>query len=162
MAEDETTRSDLPVARVLRVSRRHLLKFILPGFLIAIGSWVRVLAGQSGMWFPLIFFGLCSIVGVALLITPGRLTISSDQLTVHHLGRTFTYAFAECGEFAVRRIPMSGKRFVVFDYPGQKLERLNRKFSGGSASLPDTYGLRAEELAAILNHARDSRSERAT
>jgi hypothetical protein len=46
---------------------------------------------------------------------------------------------------------------VAFDHPddvAKRLGRANRSFAGRSSSLPDTYGMRAEQLAALLNRAR--------
>jgi hypothetical protein len=117
------------------------------------------LDGNLWGWVTAFFFGLVLVAAVWQLVSPGRLVLTPSAFTVFTMGRTMHYELARCGVFTVWRVPRTGNRMVVFDYEGNGagwLGRANRNLSGASASLPDTYGMKAEQLAGMMNDARSA------
>jgi hypothetical protein len=85
--------------------------------------------------------------------------VTPTTIEVTGLGRRRgSYDLASCGEFEVWRNPFSLRQYlVVFDYPeddAKRLATMSRGLSGHSSALPDSYGMKAAELADILNGAR--------
>jgi hypothetical protein len=123
-------------------------------FLLIVGAQPKVMA-----WLTIVFFGIGVIAGIAQLVAPGRLVVSDGSIEVHHLGRRWSRDLARCGRFEVWQDPRSHRFLVVFDHPDDDSHRLSgvsRRISGHSASLPDTYGMAAGQLAQLLNAARDT------
>ncbi|MDE3201575.1 MAG: hypothetical protein KGN79_11720 [Acidobacteriota bacterium] len=114
-------------------------------------------------WLGVLFFGLCFAVFVLQLL-PGAayLRLNSDGFRFCSLfRRSSLILWQDVSDFRVVPIPPSGHRMVVFDRqgaPSRKVRRINRHLVGASDGLPDSYGLKPEELAALLNEWR-SRSQ---
>jgi hypothetical protein len=149
-ADDILARFPGPV--MLTPSRRKwiLILLISAGF-TAIGIWM-VARGDTTGWFPLAFFGLCTVAGViALLPGAGGLRLDRDGFAVTSLFRSHTYRWHDTSGFAVTRI--SGNKMVVFDdvnAAGRAIASVNVGLVGRNAGLPDTYGLGADALAELL------------
>jgi hypothetical protein len=119
------------------------------------GSLFMIRDGEALGWFPLVFFGLCTLV-LALDLIPGAsyLKLDPEGFTVRSLFRSSWIAWGEIEGFAPGRV--GANRGVVFDLvPGSKraprLRRVNAAISGAECALPDTYGLSCERLADLLN-----------
>jgi len=166
---------------VLRSSRRKAvfllaagLLFVALGFLLAIGmigfpGWLGVLARITG-WFALVFFGLAVAVALFQLLTNrSYLLLQRDGFQMFGIRKSRLIPWSEVAAFTAVtlqnpvldllpkwiRIPGAPK-MVLFDYrPGvqwhQRLRSFNRSFTGHEAGLADTYGLKAEELAGLMN-----------
>ena len=135
-------------------------------------KWLLVLAGCAAFVFvgaltftkspwvgetAIAFFGLGLIVAGWQTVSPGRLVVTPTTIEVTTLGRRWSRDLASCSEFGVWRFGV--QTLVVFDHPGgtaKRLGRANRRLSGRSSALPDTFGMDASELASILNKARAS------
>ena len=125
---------------------------------VAVGVWMLPLKPLAG-FSVIVFFGLGVLVGVVHLF-PGSSYLELDQtgFTTCNLFRKSTYRWADIAEFlpvfANDVKPLVGVRFV----PGFPLSARFRKFAtelaGAEGALPDTYGLKASELAALLNKVR--------
>ena len=102
------------------------------------------------------FFALCAFVFAVQLI-PGSssLELSDEGFVVCSLFRKGPiHSWHDVSEFAAEVVRGSGRKMVLYDrYKGPKsaLRRVNRTFVGHSDALPDNYGLKAEELAALMN-----------
>jgi hypothetical protein len=145
-----------PVVGTFRTSRKRWATIGVVAVAFVAAGVVMMLDGNFWGWVTVAFFGLCLVVAGWQLVSPGRLILTPEGFTVVTLGRTMRYELAKCGVFTVWRNPFGGTRMVVFDYEGSdgRLGRANRRLAGASASLPDTYGMKAEQLARILNDAR--------
>jgi hypothetical protein len=137
--------------------------------LLLVGSLVFVVSGVSEIqrhhpvgWFPIAFFGLCGLLSGYLLIRPGRLQVTRQAVTLDQLWHHRTFEFDRCGEFRVwgGRV-MIGNKMVTFDYDGPSrrslVRHLNRAVRAGSAGLPDSFGMSAQDLAGLLNERRSLR-----
>lgn len=119
-----------------------------------IGGWM-VHGHRRGGWFAAIVFGLGSLV-CALQLLPGSsyLLLEPDGFTVRTLYRSQRYGWAEVERFGVTRI--GGNKTVAFDFSSRyERWRVGRQvaagISGYEGMLPDTYGMKAEQLAGLLN-----------
>jgi hypothetical protein len=104
-------------------------------------------------------FGLCSLVGIVNLHPrAGYLTLRKDGFEFASLFRAKFVRWSEVESFVPIR--MSGNKFVAWDYaPGYeahaRIRRVNLSVSGVETMLPDTYGFRHDELAALMNELRE-------
>ena len=121
-------------------------------------------AGLAGVLATL-FFALCAAVFLAQL-APGAsyLLITPEGFSFCTLFRKSAFMrWDDVGEFRAVRLPPFGRKIVMFDTGGSSmrgLRALNRALAGASAGLPDTYGMKARELAETMNtwRARATRS----
>ena|SRR5438105_4100241 len=144
----------LPVT--LRSSRKKML-------LMLVGSLVFVAAG---LLFPtqyralnlsmVIVFGLCAVVFcINLLPNSSYLSLTSEGFTICSTFRCRSIEWRHVSNFGVARI---GTRKMVGCDPAHQISKMGKAtkaFSGYVSALPDTYGLKAEELAELLNRLRD-------
>jgi hypothetical protein len=118
-----------------------------------------LLGGEVVMLLPLLFFGACAAVFALQLRTPSTLELTSQGLTYRVLGREHAFDWRECGEFQARKSGR-GRRIVAFNcarsraaHPGP-VSRFGRGLLGADEALPDTFGMKAEQLATLLNRYR--------
>jgi hypothetical protein len=101
------------------------------------------------------FFGLCAIV-FAVQLLPGAawLRLEPAGFTVCNLFRTHFTPWSDVSGFGVA---VAGQKELVgyncrsAAERSSRLAALNKALSGYNSALPDTYGPRAAELAALLN-----------
>lgn len=145
---------------VLTVPRRNMVFLVVGGSVFTAGGILMIASGAAAGWFVAIFFGLCLVVGVGLLLRPSRLTIDRTGMTSVNLWRSDRFEFADCSEFTTWRNPAApSQQLVVFDWTGVRhdsLARLSTGIAGRNAALPDTYGMSADDLAHLLNQRRAS------
>ena len=131
-------------------------------------GWIAVPARIVG-WFALVFFSLAVLVALFQLLTKrSYLALTRDGFQIFGIRKSRLIPWSEVGAFTAympptlvfawlpRRINDLGPKMVLFDYrPGVKAFRrmraMNQTLTGHDAGLPDTYGLRAEELATLMN-----------
>jgi hypothetical protein len=145
---------ELPVT--LRSSRRKTL-LMLAGSLVFVAGGIWLLHDQPSTGYSgIAFFGLCAVVFcVQLLPNSSYLRLTAEGFTTCTLFRCHTVPWRHVRTFGVGRIGL--KKVVGWD-PAADLSgivRATKAISGYASALPDTYGLRAEELAALLNRLRD-------
>lgn len=145
------------IERTLRSSRKKWLQMVGIGTVLGSGGVLMILDGEPLGWLVTIFFGACAALGLFTAVRPNRLELGSSGMRSLSLGRTWTFLWQDCGEFSTWEAFRN--ELVVFDHSGpsasRRLSRLNKQMSGGNASLPETYGLRAAELASLLNEFRE-------
>ena len=140
--------------------RRYLLNMALAAGFVAAGD-LMIRKGDPRGWAGILFFGFGVIVYVLLLL-PGSAYLRLDPtgFTVCSLFRAHSTGWFEVDSFEVAR--MRGRKLVVFNFSnlhrGQEFVRKVAVAIGWhQGALPDTYGLSAEELAAIMNDWRQRR-----
>ncbi len=126
------------------------------------GVWMVETNSRNG-WLVLVFFGLCTVMSVAQLLIPGRLVLDAEGLEIRNLGRTTRHAWTDVEAFGVWKYRAS--QLVSLSLrPGAperpRLAFVNRLLGARDGTLPDTYGMEAEELAALLESWRQQASAR--
>ena len=152
---------DWAIEVTLRPNRLRYLLLMTVSAGFAASSVVMVSEGHStgwsglAAWTGILFFGGSAIVFCVLLI-PGSAYLRLDKtgFTVCSLFKVHSTRWHEVDSFEVGTIV--GRKLVVFNfsdlYGRQKLARkLSSAISGYQGALPETYGLSAEELSAMLN-----------
>lgn len=157
------------------------LVFVGFGLLLGTGTmgflgWMAVPARIVG-WFAVAFFGLGVLVTVVQLLIKGSyLVLSRDGFQMFGIRKSRLIPWSEVRVFTPytppnlasavlpRRINDLGPKMVLFDYRPEvksfrRMRAVNRTLTGHDAGLADTYGLKAEELATLMN---DWRSRFAT
>jgi len=113
-------------------------------------------AGSAGGWICVVFFGLCSAVFAASFNPHAAyLQIQNEGFIVCSLFRKSPMVrWEEVSSFRVARPSLGGHRMVVYDWlapSNSRLRRVNRRLIGATDALPESYGLRLEELTELLN-----------
>jgi len=133
--------------------RKWLLMFIGTALFAAGGAWM-IRGGDAWGWFPLIFFGVCALVGLAAMLPhAGALALDGDGFEGTNLFRRPRSRWQNVSAFEARSIPPAHQLFVVYDdasVSARSLARINVAIVGRNAALPDTYGQPAKELASLL------------
>jgi hypothetical protein len=133
--------------------------------LIFAGCAVFAIAGQAMIrdgaltgWFVLIFFGLGTLLA-ALAMLPGAaaLTLDATGFEVTSFYRRSRTRWQDATDFIATRIPPARLRFVLFNDAAHAgtLSRINAAMIGRNGAIPDTYGLRADDLAQLMAQWRD-------
>lgn len=128
---------------------------------VAIGVWMseshdpwnRILA-----WVSILFFGL-GVLLLLLNLVPGAsfLRLESQDFQVRTLFRTVRVKWSDIDSFSVAR--PSRREMVCWNYvagrgPPSRLRAFNKERFGFEAAFPDTYGRKAQDLAATLDSIR--------
>ena len=134
--------------------RRYLLNMTLAAGFVAAGA-LTIRKGDPRSWAAILFFGFGVIVfGLSLLPGSAYLRLDPTGFTVCSLFRAHSTSWFEVDSFEVARI--RGRKLVVLKYSslhrGQEFVRKLAVAIGlHEGALPETYGLSAEELAAMMN-----------
>jgi hypothetical protein len=155
-------REDLHPARARVVLRPKKRKEALLVVLCLVLAFISALAGASGSfigWLGFAFFALAAVV-IAVNLVPGAsyLRLEPSGFLVCSLFRADRlWGWDEVTGFRVYDLP-GGTRQVGFDFaPGAEPagSRLASRLAGVQGALPNTYGLKAEELADLMNRWRE-------
>lgn len=148
----------IPMTLRPRRAKSALLFFVCAIF-VATGV-LMVRDGQAMGYFCTGFFALClAVFGAQLHPRAAYLHLAADGFTYCTLFRAHTYSWASIQEFGVTCLPPSRLQVVGWnftpDYPSAiQMRSISRALFGYEAALPDTYGLKPEELADTLNNLR--------
>ena len=119
------------------------------------GGALMVREGDPTGWAAILFFG-AGVIVFCLLLLPGSAYLILDPagFTVCSLFRAHSTRWYEVNSFEVGSI--GRHKLVVFNFSnlhrGQEFARkLSSAIGGYEGALPETYGLAAEELAAMMN-----------
>jgi hypothetical protein len=138
----------------LHASRRKWLA-ILAGCVVATFAGFSMLMDSEWIGlFVLSFFGFGTVVALAAIIRPTQLLIDPDGMTLVQPWRRRRYDFNDCSEFRTWRGYHTA--MVVFDHRSPDrdaglLSILNEQVSGSNSWLPNTFGVSAPDMAALLN-----------
>ena len=140
-------------------------------FVIALGSLAFVLIGiwmvRSGDtfgWLAIGFFGLCLAVSLICLFPKASyLRLPPEGFTMCSLFRAHTIRWEDVTGFGVGRVFTN--KMVMFNYVESyqrtpRLRSFNTELTGFEAGIPDSYGLRHEDLADLLNRYKAMREAR--
>ena len=147
--------------RRLHSSRRRTLALLMMSALFAAAGAAMITAEAPFGWLALGF----GVLGVAvlgfILVRPNRLELSAEGFTTVTLGRRWTVAWKDCGEFRTWKDPfyLGSPSLVVFDCRapvagGRALAVAAEALTTANASLPETYGMAASDLTDLLNQYR--------
>ena len=148
---------------MLRSSRLRTTLLLIGSVLALCIGVAAGVGGERNGWFVVAFGAVCTPFLCLLLLRPNRLELDERGLpTVGPLGKRWGVPWHECGPFRTAVADVAGNYHaptqVVFE-----CEESERSFGrslathmivGGSAALPDTYGMRASALADLLNRYR--------
>ncbi len=146
---------NVQVPLTLRPGRGQTLLWLLVciGFVVIGISMAR--EGRPTGYFCAGFFGLgLPVFGLQFHPRAAYLQLSSDGFTFCSLFRAQFVPWTQVREFAVIRVGQ--KRMVAWNFtpnhPARvRMRRISKALSGYEAALPDTYGLKPQELAEVLN-----------
>ncbi len=131
--------------------KKALLLALISLAFLAIGWQMvekQVLIGQV----LVVFFGIGTVVSLFPLI-PGSfyLKLTNEGFEVCKCFRKSFTRWDEVGNFTVSYTSTS--KFVVFNYTdrSRKKARTSQALAGFDAALPDSFGLKVEELADLMN-----------
>ncbi|MEO1131668.1 MAG: hypothetical protein AAFX40_03065 [Cyanobacteria bacterium J06639_1] len=144
--------------RRLRPNPRSTLGYLVFCLVfVALGVFM-ILDGDWRGWYVAIVFGLGSLMFAAILLPNcAYLELSPEGLTVCSLYRVHRYTWQDIEGFGVAAIALNSA--VGFNFSGTHstqnvATQIAAGLSGYEAALPDTYGMSAEALAAVLNEYR--------
>ena len=126
---------------------------------VLIGIWMVRSRDMLG-WLSIAFFGLCLAVSlICLLPKASYLRLTPDGFTMCSLFRAHTIRWDDVEGFGVSRVFTN--KMVMFNYVesyqrSPKLRSFNTELTGFEAAIPDSYGLRHEDLADLLNRCKAS------
>lgn len=138
---------------VLRPRRLKLALYGLFSAMFTAGGGLMILDNDRGGWFVGGFFGVCTLVFVALML-PGAasLMLTREGFRVRSLWRGGFTPWSAVAGFGVGRV---GNRdlvaFTVVDPAAKPGARFSRAAAGFDGALPDSYGMSAESLARLMN-----------
>lgn len=157
-----TAEADPTIPRVLRSSPRRTIG-LLAGFAVAAAIGGLMMRDDAPWGWAVVAFGVVGlVVFLVIAVRPNRLELTQGGLATVTLGRRWSAEWHECGEFRTWQGPdLGSSRMIVFDCSapgvrGHPLEKLAESIAGANGGLPETYGLPADELAALLNRYRQA------
>lgn len=149
MLPDQTETYFFPPSR-----KRWSIVFCGALFFVFFNGFVAVSSGTQGLFFLSAFFGLfCLIALVNLLPGGGGLYLERDGFSYRVFYKERRYRWDEVGAFH----PTSNGLLAHIGF--RKLDDLKKAAGKPTPGelLPETYGLKAQHLAALLNAWRDYR-----
>lgn len=148
----------LPIPATLRPSRKRTVVLLLVSTLFLLAGVGMIRDGKPTGYFVAGVFALCW-VAFALQLHPkaSYLHLAPEGFTFCSLFRAHTVRWDDVREFGV--VSISFNRMVTWNFtpeyratkPGRAL---SKSLSGYEAALPDTYGLKAQELAELMEELR--------
>jgi len=143
---------------VLRPSKGKAIGFLIVSLVfVAIGKLALSKDDLGVGLMCTIVFGLSAVIfGVQLWPGASYLRLTSEGFIICSLFRVGPLVrWTEVSEFRVERLPPHGTRMVVYDSDRPSaLRKLNRGLAGASDGLPDTYGMKPDALAELMNASR--------
>jgi hypothetical protein len=101
------------------------------------------------------FFGLCALVAIIqLLPSASYLLLTKDGFTMCSIFRATTYRWCDIEKFFVITVvinEMVGLDFAKGFREAQAMRAISKGISGADGALPDTYGMRVEDLTTLMN-----------
>lgn len=147
---------DLPAPVILRPRRLKLLLLTAMSLVFVAAGILQLGDGRLMSWLSVLFFGLCGLVFIIQLHPRASfLKLDRDSFTFCALFRAHTVRWEDTREFGVTQIVLNrmvGWNFAPGYRPAGKARALSHSVSGFESALPDTYGLKAEDLAQIMEH----------
>ncbi len=138
--------------RTLRPEKWKLVPFLLLSLAFAVIGIRMLRDGMAGGWFAVIGFGMSSAaLALMLLSRNGDLHLDPDRFTIRSVFGIRSYRWRDIERFAVT--PFGIFKTVAFTVIPRRPSATDG--SGGTETLPDTYGMPPEDLADLMNEWRD-------
>lgn len=122
---------------------------------VALGFWVRRFNPAIG-YLAIGFFGLCAVgIGLNLLPNSSYLRLTQEGFTICTMFKRRSVRWADVSKFGIASI---GTRKTIgwdLSQSPSTAEKAATIMTGYASTLPDTYGLTAEELADLMNRLRN-------
>lgn len=137
---------------VLRAGRLRRVAVAVVSLIFAAAGLYLAAQGERRGLVVAGFFGLPALLAVVMLVNDHEnLRLAEDGFVVGRIWRDTAYRWAEVSPFKI--VAIRGSSRVAFDAAGDRsiLAGFARKQFGVSTILPDSYGMKAEELADLLN-----------
>ena len=153
-------RTNIQIPTTLQGSRKKAAMLFVVCLVFVVGGVWMVRSGESEGYFVAGFFGLGLPVAV-LQFHPKAcyLRLEREGFTFCGLFRTLTVRWAEVREFGVMDVfgnAMVGWNFTPEYARSGRARVVAKAMTGYEAALPETYGMRAEELAGLMEGLRQS------
>jgi hypothetical protein len=131
--------------------------FVTIGVLLMGDSWQG--------WMAAAFFGLCGVVfGVTLLPGASYLRLHREGFDMCSMFRTVHFKWSDIGDIGVTSVNLNQMVAFNFSENYRGLDRVRarlRGLVGFEGALPNTYGMPAASLAALMTRYRDRAMEAA-
>jgi hypothetical protein len=151
--------------RVLRPSRLKWLLVLGISLTFVVGGLLALFwPGRAGapqregawvMWLCVGFFGLGVVVCLLQFLPRSSfLRLDGEGFTIRTLYRERTYRWEDVDTFGVTVVSfnkMVGFNFAPHFDRAARLRRVNKAIAFFEGALPDTYGMKAEDLADLMN-----------
>ncbi len=142
----------LPERRKWQIILAFNMLFVLAGLMMALQG------NRHGVYIAL-GFGLIAIVP-AMVALPGaaKLVLEHDGFTATSLYRGGKTLWTDVSEFKVATLSPGNHRILVYDdarAAAQSHLMAKTQVAGHTSALPDSYGLGADDLAAVMNEWRE-------
>ena len=144
-------------ARKLYPSKlKTILYLLVCSAFTTIGIFMLLEGDEEFMgWLGVCFFGLGVLVFfISLFPSANYLKLDENGFEVCNLYRKTRYNWQDIHSFSAGSIHMNAMVFYDFSPNFKKqrtLRKINTKIAGSQAALPNTYGLKAEALADLMN-----------
>lgn len=144
---------------ILRPSKSKHIRISLGGFLLAICAASQIHSEPLLGWFGIIFFGGAGVFLLYQLLSNGsQLRLLEDGFEVRSVGRTKFTRWDDVEEFFVTELSQGGlgvMQMVAYNYvqsyeKNQTVRSLSSTIASSEDALPDTYGKKAKDLAALM------------
>jgi hypothetical protein len=143
---------------VLQSSRRRTALLLLLSVFFSVIGGLMIASDADFGWLVAAFGLVGTAVFAFMLVRPHRLELDERGFTTVTLGRRWRVEWSQCGEFRTWNdsLTVGAPAMVVFDCSapsvrGHPLEATAEGLTGANSALPDTYGMSASKLAALLN-----------
>ena len=151
--------SDALPGMLLRPRRSKWLLILAGSLAFSVVGAFMVRDSETEGYLVLVFFGLCTLATLAhFLPNSAYLRLTRDGFEVRSLFRSSQTRWADVGVFRAGRLGPNAT--VVFDFApsyagARKMRAAASALTGAEGAIPDTYGYRVPDLAALLNERRD-------
>jgi hypothetical protein len=154
MPQSNAVLQEFPGPLTLYPSTRRWVTILLACLLFDAGGLWMIAQSAPGGWYVLIVFALFTIIAAAMLLPrAASLQLDRDGFETTSLFRRHRTFWQDVTGFEPVAIPPAMHRVVAYDnVKGARsaLAKLNVAIAGHNAALPETYGLSAEELCAVM------------
>jgi hypothetical protein len=147
---------DFESEQLLHPSKLRMILFAMLSVVFVAGGICGINSGDTATgWCVTLFFGLCGIVCILnILPNASHLRLTKEGFEVKSLYRARTYSWSDVHDFRVYEV--ENKKMVGFDlsdsHPtGATTRKVSSALTGVEDGLPDTYGMKAEALARLMD-----------
>ena len=147
-----------PEELILRPRKgKAVLVFVVCAGFVGMGMFIIAKEGNWFAWMTTGFFGLClSISLIEIFSDRSYLRLTPEGFTIHGHLRSTTYRWDEVAGFGVEAIGSEFNKMVVLDFSDNSQvspvgRSVARALAGCEGALPDTYGMKPADLAALMN-----------